>query len=128
MSFITDNAGFMNVNFTEILSFFGQPNEGIHQLHIFGLAFWDVLLSLILAFAITRCLKRSFVMTFIALFIIAEAMHIDANVQTGFLSLIGVDVHALNARKPYCEMNFPALSMFSIFTCGMVLITGFTNN
>jgi hypothetical protein len=53
----------------------GEPNKGIHSYRVFGLAIFDILLTIIAALLISFLFKISFIYTCIFLFISGILFH-----------------------------------------------------
>lgn len=67
---------------------FGKPNTGIHSYRIFGIAAFDMLLTLLVSLLISYYLKISFVKTTFALLIIGILMHRIFCVKTSIDKLL----------------------------------------
>jgi hypothetical protein len=71
----------------------GVPNEGLHKYRIpvLNIAAVDLGLTVAVAFAISKWRKKSFLKTFIALFVLAEVLHalfcVDTTVIKGIKSV-----------------------------------------
>ena len=69
----------------------GKPNEGVHEKRIFGLAFWDmfgtVLLAMLICYYYNMTKKDCFVM-FMLLFTIGTISHLLFGVNTAFVNKI----------------------------------------
>ena len=68
----------------------GKPNQGIHATRLFGLAFWDIFMTLIVALIIAYTMQMSPIKTIIGLFLLAQILHILFCVNTAFLNMIGI--------------------------------------
>jgi hypothetical protein len=68
----------------------GEPRKGAHALRIplLDIALVDTLLTIVLAFAASRLLGTSFLLTFIVLLIVAVAVHRALCVDTRLNKLI----------------------------------------
>jgi hypothetical protein len=53
----------------------GIPDKGIHSYRLFGIAIFDVIMTIILAFLISYFFKISFFYTLIILFILGIILH-----------------------------------------------------
>jgi len=54
---------------------FGKPSEGIHSTRLFGLAIWDVIMTVIAGILISYCFNLSLLYTLIFLFILGIIFH-----------------------------------------------------
>jgi hypothetical protein len=54
---------------------FGKPNTGIHSYRLFGIAIFDVIITIIAAIIISFIFKVSFIYTLITLFILGILFH-----------------------------------------------------
>lgn len=61
--------------FKKFKDIFGKPNEGLHSFKIFNIAIVDLLLTLVLAYVISKKYKVCIYKTFIALFILSIILH-----------------------------------------------------
>ena len=61
--------------FCKYKNIFGEPNKGIHSTRIFGVALWDVVFTTIMAFVISKLLKKKFNDMLLLLFILAIIIH-----------------------------------------------------
>jgi len=68
----------------------GIPGKGVHSTRIFGLAFYDILATILLAYITTFFVNISFITSFLAWFILGEVLHYVFGTQTAFLEKIGV--------------------------------------
>jgi pheromone shutdown protein TraB len=71
---------------------FGVPGEGVHATRIFGLAFIDTFLTILLALLTAYLTKTSVIANFIIWFIVGEVLHYVAGTQTAFLTMIGIHI------------------------------------
>ena len=65
------------MNLCEYKDIFGKPNEGLHsyRIPIINVAFVDVLLTVLVGYAISYYFKYSFEIILICLFILAIVLH-----------------------------------------------------
>jgi hypothetical protein len=68
----------------------GVPGEGVHAKRIFGLAFNDMLATLIVAIITTFIMKINLWKTFLFWFILGEVLHYAFGTDTAFLRMIGL--------------------------------------
>ena len=54
---------------------FGDVNKGIHSYRLFGIAIFDLLLTIIIAIAISWWLKIHFLLVFVALMLLGIVLH-----------------------------------------------------
>ena len=74
---------------------FGVPGQGVHATRIFGIAFIDLFLTLLLAILTAWATKTSILSNFIFWFIVGELLHYAAGTQTAFLTLIGINAECI---------------------------------
>jgi hypothetical protein len=74
---------------------FGVPGQGVHATRIFGIAFVDLFLTLLLAILTAWATKTSILSNFIFWFIVGELLHYAAGTQTAFLTLIGINAECI---------------------------------
>ena len=53
----------------------GKPKEGVHSTRVFGLAFWDVMMTVVSGILIAKQFKLKVMETITALFIIGIVSH-----------------------------------------------------
>jgi len=53
----------------------GKPGKGVHSFQIFGIAVFDVILTIILAYLISRICKTNFGYTLLGVFVLGIIMH-----------------------------------------------------
>jgi hypothetical protein len=71
----------------------GTPGQGVHATRIFGLAFADIFLTILLSIATAWATKTSFVGNLLFWFIAGEVLHYVAGTQTAFLTMAGIQVN-----------------------------------
>ena len=71
-------------------SVFGEPGKGVHSLRIFGFALVDVLLTIIVAFAIAHYFNKNVIVVFIVLLAIAVFLHWLFCVDTALNKMVGL--------------------------------------
>jgi len=71
--------GIMNGKFRDVL---GKPSQGVHAYKLFGIAVVDVLLTLGLAFGISKGFGTPFWSTLLSVFLIGEGLHLLLGVET----------------------------------------------
>lgn len=54
---------------------FGKPNEGVHSTRLFGLAFWDVFMTVVGGVVIAKQFRLKTTRTILTLFIIGILSH-----------------------------------------------------
>lgn len=73
---------------------FGQPNEGFHKTRFFGLAFYDLIGTLLIAILLHKYLSffknTTLLITFMYVFCFATIMHLIFGVNTAFLNFIHI--------------------------------------
>jgi hypothetical protein len=69
---------------------FGSPGIGFHEKTIFGLAFWDLVGTLLIAYVVSIYYKLSLLYAFAVVFLIAQLLHIIFGVNTRFLNALGI--------------------------------------
>ena len=67
---------------------FGKPGEGVHATRIFGLAFWDVLMTFIFIIIFSHYAKTSFIDTTLITFVVATGIHILFGVDTALVKML----------------------------------------
>jgi uncharacterized metal-binding protein len=67
---------------------FGKPNEGIHSRRVFGVAFWDVFMTIVIAMTIAKYYKRNVYKTVGYAFVIGILAHRVYCVRTTIDKLI----------------------------------------
>lgn len=68
----------------------GEPGKGIHSRRIFGLAFFDLLMTFIAAWFTMGLLGGSYLVSLIVWFTVGEILHYLFGVQTAFLDMLGI--------------------------------------
>ena len=71
----------------------GVPGQGVHATRIFGIAFVDTFLTLLLALFTAYLTGTSILLNFIFWFIVGEILHYAAGTQTAFLTMVGIDTN-----------------------------------
>jgi len=71
----------------------GVPGQGVHATRIFGFAFIDIFLTILLSIVTAWATKTSIISNFLFWFIIGEVLHYAAGTQTAFLTLVGIEVN-----------------------------------
>jgi hypothetical protein len=71
----------------------GVPGQGVHATRIFGFAFIDVFLTILLSIVTAWVTKTSIISNFLFWFIIGEVLHYAAGTQTAFLTVVGIEVN-----------------------------------
>jgi hypothetical protein len=71
----------------------GTPGQGVHATRIFGLAFADIFLTILLSITTAWATKTSFVGNLLFWFIAGEVLHYVAGTQTAFLTMAGIQVN-----------------------------------
>lgn len=74
---------------------FGVPGQGVHATRIFGIAFVDLFLTLLLAILTAWATKTSILSNFLFWFIVGELLHYAAGTQTAFLTIIGINAECI---------------------------------
>ena len=69
---------------------FGVPGEGPHSYRFMGLALVDTVLTILFAWLISYFTNRSFIESFIYLFVLGEILHYLFGTQTAFLTMLGI--------------------------------------
>jgi hypothetical protein len=72
---------------------FGVPGQGVHATRIFGIAFVDTVLTLLLAIFTAWLTNSSILYNFVFWFIVGEILHYAAGTQTAFLTMAGIQVN-----------------------------------
>jgi hypothetical protein len=70
----------------------GEPGKGIHSRRIFGLAFFDLLMTFIAAWFTIGWFGGSYWISLIVWFTVGEILHYLFGVQTAFLDMLGIMV------------------------------------
>jgi len=73
----------------------GVPGQGVHATRIFGIAFVDTFLTLLLALFTAWSTNTSILLNFIFWFIVGEILHYAAGTQTAFLTMVGIDTNCI---------------------------------
>ena len=68
----------------------GVPGQGVHEKRIAGLAFNDILATIVAAIITSYILNISFIVSFLTWFIAGEVLHYLFGVQTALLTMIGI--------------------------------------
>lgn len=76
------------MNLCQYKDVFGEPETGLHSYRIFGIAAFDLILTIILAWLISKRLRKHFLAVFALLLVIAEALHLLFCVSTPVTRLI----------------------------------------
>ena len=71
----------------------GTPGQGVHATRIFGFAFIDIFLTILLSIVTAWATKTSIISNFLFWFIIGEVLHYAAGTQTAFLTLVSIEVN-----------------------------------
>ena len=71
----------------------GVPGQGVHATRIFGFAFIDIFLTILLSIVTAWATKTSIISNFLFWFIAGEVLHYAAGTQTAFLTLVGIEVN-----------------------------------
>lgn len=69
----------------------GVPGQGVHSTRFFGIAAFDVLATIVLAFVTSLLFGTPFFMTFVIWFIVGEILHYIFGTQTAVLSFLHID-------------------------------------
>lgn len=69
---------------------FGKPNEGFHKAQIFGVAAFDLIGTVVIAWLLNKWLKISFWKVFLGLMIIAILLHKLFCVETTLNKKLGI--------------------------------------
>lgn len=78
----------MGTDLCKYKDIFGKPNQGVHSIRIFGLAFIDLFLTILLALFIAYMTKQSFIIIFIIVMLLGLIMHKLFCVQTTLTKLV----------------------------------------
>jgi len=65
----------------------GQPGVGVHR-RVFNIAMFDMLLTVLLSYAVAKWLKQGFVRTLVILFLIGELLHVLFCVETTVVKFV----------------------------------------
>ena len=68
----------------------GVPGEGVHAKRIFGLAFNDIIATIVVAIITTYIMKIAIWKTLLFWFILGEVLHYAFGTETAFLKMIGL--------------------------------------
>jgi len=68
----------------------GEPGKGVHSRRIFGLAFFDTLMTVVAAWFTRGLFEGSFLISLIVWFTVGEILHYLFGVQTAFLKMVGI--------------------------------------
>lgn len=74
---------------------FGVPDQGVHATRIFGLAFVDIFLTILLSIVTAWITGTSTLSNFLFWFIVGELLHYSIGTQTAFLSIIGINAECM---------------------------------
>jgi hypothetical protein len=66
----------------------GIPGTGFHSTRVFGIALYDTLATILVAYLTTFFVSITFIESFIAWFVVGELLHWIAGVDTAFLKMI----------------------------------------
>jgi hypothetical protein len=69
---------------------FGVPGEGFHSTRIFGLALYDILGTIALAWALTYVTGFAFWKSLVAMFVLGEVLHYIFRTPTAVLKSTGL--------------------------------------
>jgi hypothetical protein len=72
----------IQMSLCEYKNLFGKPGEGIHSYRVLGVGFFDVLITVLVAYFISWLLKTPFLYTTIAFFILGIVVHRALCVRT----------------------------------------------
>ena len=67
----------------------GVPGEGVHAARIYGLAFNDIIATIVVAIITTYIMKIAIWKTLLFWFILGEVLHYAFGTDTAFLRMIG---------------------------------------
>lgn len=84
----------------------GEPKKGVHSTRMFGIAFADTLLTIILALVTTWITKLNFVISLFSWILMGEVLHILFGVQTQLLTCMGIKVNCTDSTKQSQEVRF----------------------
>lgn len=76
--------------FCKYKNIFGKPNEGVHKQRIFGLAFWDLFLTIIASIIVAYIMKKNVFIVFFAFMIIGIFFHVLFCVDTALVKTLGL--------------------------------------
>jgi len=68
----------------------GIPGQGVHAARILGFALNDILATIVVAIITSYVFNISFIKSFLYWFILGEILHYIFDVQTEFLSRLGI--------------------------------------
>jgi accessory gene regulator protein AgrB len=77
----------MSCQFKDIL---GKPGEGPHSIRLGGFAVVDSVLTILLAWYVSKWVDKPFPLVLLVVFIIGEILHWVFCVDTAFIKLIGL--------------------------------------
>jgi hypothetical protein len=87
------------MNLCEYKDALGKPNKGIHSTRVFGLAFWDIVMTLVGGVMLSRPFRLSISRSIVILFIIGIVSHRVFCVRTTIDKLLfpqGIDDASVN--------------------------------
>jgi len=73
----------------------GVPGQGVHATRIFGLAFVDIFLTILLSIATAWATNTSIVSNLLFWFVVGELLHYAAGTQTAFLTMLGINAECI---------------------------------
>jgi len=73
----------------------GVPGQGVHATRIFGLAFVDIFLTILLSIASAWATNTSIVSNLLFWFVLGEVLHYAAGTQTAFLTMLGINAECI---------------------------------
>lgn len=82
------------MNLCKYKDIFGKPNEGVHSTRIFGLAFWDIVMTIILIIFVNLFVGNIW-MTTLCTVILFVTVHKLFCVDTAFNKMIGISGQTL---------------------------------
>lgn len=77
----------------------GVPGQGVHAWRVFGIAAFDVLATIVLAFLTSIIFSTPFFMTLVVWLIVGEILHYLFGTQTAVLSFLHVDARCHDDQK-----------------------------
>lgn len=69
----------------------GIPSQGVHSTRIFGLAFWDIIGTILVAWLTSYLTQTSFWWNLLAWFVAGEVLHYYFGTPTAFLKMVGME-------------------------------------
>lgn len=76
-------------------SLFGKPKTGLHRVRLFGVAIFDVIGMLLIAFLLSYYYHLNFLLTLSFVFLVAELFHLLFCVNTSFVNNV-MGIHFKN--------------------------------